>query len=96
MFEDFKKFRTDKRLKKMELNLHGSSCYLPWGHLEDYCSEKIENLGNAGDLKFLVDGEYNSNNYIYKYKNELYLPCIIEHFNTELISVTFLKLIEIK
>ena len=89
-----RKFKTDKRLKKLEIELKGEVYgRLPFENLEKYTDENIENIGDSYAYNYEIKGK-TDNETIYKYNNELYIVDEIKHFNTELISATLIKLIE--
>ena len=89
-----RKFKIDKRLKKLEIELKGEVYgRLPFENLEKYTDENIENIGDSYAYNYEIKGK-TDNETIYKYNNELYIVDEIKHFNTELISATLIKLIE--
>mgnify|MGYP005789569765 CR=1 FL=1 len=90
-----KKFKIDKRIKKLEIELKGEVYgNLPFDNLEKYTNIELKNLGNAYANQFDILEHDNFNEEIYEYNNELYIVDEIKHFNTELISATLIKLKE--
>lgn len=95
--EEFKmrKFKIDKRIKKLEIELKGEVYgKLPFDNLEKYANVELKNLGNAYANEFDILERDNFNETVYEYNNELYIVDEIKHFNTELISATLLKIKE--
>ena len=89
-----RKFKTDKRIKKIEIELKGNVMNLPFDCLEEFTDIKLKNLGNAYANEFDILGHDNFREEIYEFENELYIVDEIKHFNTELISATLTKLKE--
>ena len=89
-----RKFKTDKRFKKLEIELKGNVMNLPFDCLEEFTDIKLKNLGNAYANEFDILGHDNFRVEIYEFENELYIVDEIKHFNTELISATLTKLKE--
>lgn len=92
---DMRKFKIDKRIKKLEIELNGEVYGgLPFDNLEKYTNIELKNLGNAYANEFNILERDNFNETVYEYNNELYIVDEIKHFNTELISATLIKLKE--
>ena len=92
---DMRKFKIDKRIKKLEIELKGEVYGgLPFDNLEKYTNIELKNLGNAYANEFDILERDNFNETVYEYNNELYIVDEIKHFNTELISATLIKLKE--
>ena len=90
-----RKFKIDKIVKKLEIDLKGNVYgKLPFEEIEKYTDIKLKNLGNAYANEFDILEHNNFDEEIYEYENELYIVDEIKHFNTELISATLIKLKE--
>lgn len=90
-----RKFKIDKRVKKLEIDLKGNVYgKLPFEEIEKYTDIKLKNLGNAYANEFDILEHNNFDEEVYEYENELYIVDEIKHFNTELISATLTKLKE--
>lgn len=88
-----RKFKIDKRVKKLEIDLKGNVYgKLPFEEIEKYTDIKLKNLGNAYANEFDILEHNNFDEEVYEYENELYIVDEIKHFNTELISATLIKL----
>lgn len=88
-----KSFKTDKRLKTLEVELNGNSYMLPFTELEKYTDTKLENLGDSLAYNYIINGEYKSHT-LYRYNNKMYIIDTIKHDNTELISAKLVQLVE--
>ena len=88
-----KSFKTDARLKKLEIELFGKDYSLPFNCLEKFTETKLENLGDSMAHNYIINGEC-TNKTLYKFENKLYIIDTIKHDNTELISATLLQLVE--